>query len=313
LSPIAEGFVDNIARLEHRIRALINDSSFIFQYLIDQRAFGSVCSALDVLGDSEVAFGDWLQAPDPDAMGLRYVAVFGVLQMLFVQQDAVTHLCSAFGVKPSADVIAELGKIREIRNPSTGHPVLRDRDGSSHHIARATLSAHGFQMASYWPNGKAEYRNVNLAELVKTQGRLLAPLLTEALRRVTAMENEHRQRFRSEPLASTINDYLLQKLWEAVHDADRAPMGTAMTKMIRDMIDEFEKALLARIPTSPLTQELGSIRHALVRLDEYFGALVPTEASKADADVFVAHVVDRLRYLREIAAQIDTTFERDVA
>lgn len=304
--------MSKIANLEQRIREEINKSSYIFQRLIEAGDWGRVCSAMDMLGDSEVAFDGWLHASDVENLGLRYIMIFGVLQVLFVQQDAAIRLCSAFGVNPSKMLSAELREIREIRNPSVGHPVLRD-DGSSHHITRATLSSRGFQMASYWPDGRSQYWSVNLRDLVTKQRKLLTPLLQETLQQVIAWENEHRQRFRDDRLASEINDYLLQNLWRAVHEVDRAPMGPSTIEMVRENIAAFETGLLERIPASPIAEELGSIRHGLDRLTSYFQIAAPTEMDRKDADLFVSHVVDRLRHLRDIAAEIDSDFERDVA
>jgi hypothetical protein len=64
--------------------------------------------------------------------------VYGVLQVLYVQQDATRTIATCSGL--SLEFPKELADIREVRNDSLGHPT-----GRGAFISRSTLSPDGFQ------------------------------------------------------------------------------------------------------------------------------------------------------------------------
>jgi len=71
--------------------------------LEDKVAFNKLCSSLDVLGDVELAFDTYLSSDEHAAGGEKYLYVYGVLQALFIEQDAVRHLHEALGFAYEVD------------------------------------------------------------------------------------------------------------------------------------------------------------------------------------------------------------------
>ena len=53
--------------------------------------WSKLCSSLDVIGDTAQAFDSYLKIDEPESLGEKYLNIYGVLQALFIQQDAVTH------------------------------------------------------------------------------------------------------------------------------------------------------------------------------------------------------------------------------
>jgi hypothetical protein len=51
----------------------------------------------------------------------HYLKLYELLQALFLQQDAVKHLCEALAVPNDPDQFPRLRPIREARNASIGH------------------------------------------------------------------------------------------------------------------------------------------------------------------------------------------------
>ena len=50
-----------------------------------------LCSCLDAIGDTELAFVAFLKQRKTADYGQKYLSVYGVLQAMFVQQDAVEN------------------------------------------------------------------------------------------------------------------------------------------------------------------------------------------------------------------------------
>jgi hypothetical protein len=61
--------------------------------------------------------------------------LYGVLQGLYVQQDALTHLSKAFGISINFDEnYTGIARARELRNFSVGHPTKKGRIKKRRHV-----------------------------------------------------------------------------------------------------------------------------------------------------------------------------------
>jgi cellobiose phosphorylase len=109
-----------IAELESKIRDRINRGRMQHELLGRSADWNKLCSALDVVGDTELALDAYLKHPEIKSTGLCYVHVYGALQLLQLQQDAVDHICRALRI--TAKNSPKLPHIRKIRNSSVGHP-----------------------------------------------------------------------------------------------------------------------------------------------------------------------------------------------
>src|SRR5918999_92257 len=96
-----------------------------FHILVQVRPdWNRLTSSLDVLGDTELAFDAYLEhLHEPATTGELYILLYGVLQALFIQQDAVENMMESLGLRYALHPILEA--IREARNDSTGHPTKR--------------------------------------------------------------------------------------------------------------------------------------------------------------------------------------------
>ena len=101
-------------------------------------------------------------ASDTDGAGAIYILVYGVLQALGLQQDAVIHLAEALGMKYELDPL--LKEVREVQNASIGHPTKRVGRARAHFICRISMTRAGFQLMTLYPEqGPTEFRGVSLA------------------------------------------------------------------------------------------------------------------------------------------------------
>lgn len=113
-----------IARLEDKIRDFINTGRNQVRLLPERSAWNQICSSLDVIGDTTLSIGDYVAATFPTTPGLQYIYTYGLLQALFLQQDAIRHLAEAFELDHTPS--ERLLKIRELRNSAIGHPTKQN-------------------------------------------------------------------------------------------------------------------------------------------------------------------------------------------
>jgi hypothetical protein len=162
----------------------------------DQAGWHQLCASLDVLGDTSWAASEFTRLAEYEDLspGLLYLAVYGVLQAMFAQQDAVGTLRQSVGLNFNPAEIVELSQIREIRNCSVGHATARARGEfrGAFGIIQASLGPHGFTLYSFdvqrrAPADEGAFAEINLLELIEVQSRILVPMIDEARARVADM------------------------------------------------------------------------------------------------------------------------------
>src|SRR5512135_3253506 len=99
-------YMKTIHELESEIRDIINSPRKQAALLRNHSTWGMLCSSLDVIGDTECALAAYLAGSNLEEVkrgdyliesGNLYLTLYGVLQVLFVQQDAVSHLHESLG------------------------------------------------------------------------------------------------------------------------------------------------------------------------------------------------------------------------
>lgn len=108
-----------IGCLEDEIRDFINTGRNQVRLLPKRSTWNQICSSLDVIGDTTLSIADYISASFPTTPGLQYIYTYGLLQALFLQQDAIRHLAEAFELAHTPS--QRLLKIRELRNSAIGH------------------------------------------------------------------------------------------------------------------------------------------------------------------------------------------------
>ena len=104
-----------------KVRALLTPHGVINTRLLDEslerRAL--LCACLDIIEDCDWAIHRYQQGPSTTDLGFLYLMTYGLLQALFVQQDAVKYAAEAVRMPYSRP--AELVEIRQVRNSAIGH------------------------------------------------------------------------------------------------------------------------------------------------------------------------------------------------
>jgi len=117
------------------IRDFINKPIKQFNLLKNHKLWNQLCSSLDVIGDSDLAISAYINSEFGTDDGEKYLRLYGALQALFLQQDAVTNMCESLGLPNNLTSHPKLKEIRDIRNDSIGHPTKRGNYKSYHFIS----------------------------------------------------------------------------------------------------------------------------------------------------------------------------------
>lgn len=137
--------------------------------------WNQICSSLDVMEDSLCSVDSYFsnKYEYPEDIGLKYIYLYGLMQSLFLMQDAFQNLHEAFLIDYKAT--ETLKEIRNLRNSSIGHPTKQDRnkDGKTYYsyINRESISREGFQLMRDTGLEESDYENkhVNILQICSDQ------------------------------------------------------------------------------------------------------------------------------------------------
>lgn len=158
-----------IFTLEQSVREFVNTTRYQTNLLKDLNNWNQICSSLDTIGDSLLSIEDNVEAEYSESTGLKYIFTYGILQALFIQQDAMKHLSEAFKINYIAT--EKLLKIRALRNTAIGHPTKNSVKKVTYYnyIARMSLHKWGFTLLRSSEEDRAEFIDVDLISILKEQ------------------------------------------------------------------------------------------------------------------------------------------------
>ena len=219
--------IENIKLALHRISSeeklvqkYINTTRYQTDLLQNLDTWDQICSSLDTIGDAIYSIEDYLSSEYPESTGLKYIFTYGILQSLFIQQDAIKHLAEAFEV--SFDLNDKLRNIRTIRNASIGHPTKNIVNGTTYYnyISQITLSKYGLTLMRSSERDRTEFIEVDLLSILTDQlheieksYRLISSKLNEA-------DRMHREKYKDKlvvDLFPSSMGYLFSKVYEGIH------------------------------------------------------------------------------------------------
>ena len=207
----------------------------------DRPLIPMIFSCLGTIADTEKALESYLKTDfDSLDVGVKYLFIYGTLQALFVQQDAVENLHEALDIPYVKD--SSLEQIREIRNDATGHPTNRRNRKAFNFIDRKTLNANGFELTTVRPeNGnKSEYTDVNLPNLITTQKSVFMDVLTNLIEKLKEEDVEHKKNFEGKKLTNIFEPtkHLFSKINEAIVNPN-----SPHTQLAKTHVDEIVKCV----------------------------------------------------------------------
>ncbi len=303
---------------EQKIREFINNprqQRVLLSVLAD---WNRLCSSLDVIGDTELAIDAYPDICNSTGDGKSYIIVYGILQTLMTQQDAVKHICDVLGV--SYKLPKELGEIREIRANSIGHPALEteNRISKSNFIQRFSLSPTGFELLTVYSDGRGhQIRPVSIPRLIEVQREHLGKMLDEVLRELELEEMKHREAHRDRKVTEVFPptlDYYFQKIFEASQGGAAFGLGLPHLNFINDCVGKFESELKARgewgIHDS-LDYLIELISYPLDELKGYFSGKRDSKLNDKDAYIFASFLLNQIEILKKIAKEIDEKYAED--
>lgn len=307
--------VAEINRLSDTVREHINTHRYQSVLLGDSKTWNQICSSLDAIGDSLCAVESYDAAEFPEAIGLKYIYTYGILQALFLMQDALRHLSEAFNI--SYELTATLKEVRKARNASIGHPTKQDEKGKRYYnfISRISMAKSGFDLLRSSGDREHNFTRVDIAKACSDQLQGVIDAYGKIIRRLEEIDRMHKEKFKGSPLAGIFHSamgYFFEKISQGIHShsyGDRE-FGHRHVGLVKDTYEKFKAALAERNELNEYTEfDLNEYFHALGRLDEYLSG-GDTSMEEADARIYLSYLRHEHGHFVQVAKEIDQEYER---
>lgn len=280
-----------------------------------------LCSSLDIIEDTEFAITAFVSKEFGASKASYYLATYGLLQALYVQQDAVKHLCDSLGIAHDRSKdYPRLEEIRQIRNNSVGHPTKRDKDKgrptSFHFITQMTLNPNSFDLVSEYSDGKSENRHISISSLVDDQCKFVSEILDSVIKKLEDDETAHKKRFAMEKLAfifpQTMN-YHFEKVFQEILRGKTTGLGAENLEIIKEAIQKFREAVRRRDAAydGSFAFEYKMLDYAIAKLERFLYPVVNDDKPVIDqqtAYIFAYFIKRQVAELQKTAQQIDDEY-----
>ena len=305
----------NISKLISEIRDIINTARDSFGLLKDPTNWNKITSSLDVIEDTEIAIAAYLDNSKKSiSKGENYLIIYGIFQVLFVNQNAVIDLADAIKLKLPRN--NKLIWIREIRNNCIGHPT-RKRVGKGdafNFISRMSMSYENFQLMTLYQDREPQLLHINIPELIFEQNKVHYKMFQNFLKKLKRDEMEHKSKYKDSKLVDifpTTLSYYFSKMYETIMGGMPDNFGEHFIGQIREVINNFKEALRNRglLDNSNLTYHFEELNYPLEKLEEYFMKSEHSSLIDKDANVFCFYIEKHVEKLQDIAEEIDIEYD----
>jgi len=302
------------------VRDFVGDPRHQPRFMADDFGWHQLCTAMDTIQDTESAVSAYVDHTFPDDTGERYLRTYGILQGLFLQQDALIELINAIrpvkNIRPRDLLTNALIDVRGMRNKSVGHPTKLGRKApfSTHAIVQHSMRKEGFELMSYPHQSGQIFQGVPVLDLIEKQRAETFRILSEVVEDLRAQEETHRAQFRGIKLMSVFDQtsYAFEKIFEELRRDSALAMGKWAVGHLRTSLDNFEKLLKQRglelDSYDSIKYRYDEIEHPLNELSTFLhgeeSEILSDKSAVVFADALRSHFID----LRHMAGEIDDEY-----
>ncbi len=273
--------------------------------------YDNLCTVMDVLEDAQLAIEAFRAHSDKEEPGEIYLAAYGILEALFLQQEAIEQIGISTGFnQPFPEVLA---RIRGIRNDLASHPVRNRGERSTNSIIRALSTSKIVHYLKRSRDGKTSSFEVDLVKEANEQQRSIEEMLDRILHGLGNQEIEHMKKFAGTTLLSLLPrslNYFIEKLGEAAISttSPQRDMVEQHLDYFLEAMDKLENGLKDRSEYENggvFEYEIKEAREVIERLR----ALFRGESLQLDLIVYVSYLEKKMRELKTMAGEMDSEYQ----
>lgn len=302
-----------ITNLEESVRNYINTSRYQLNLVKNLDNWNQICSSLDTIGDTILTIEDYIATDYPKSIGLKYIYTYGILQGLFIQQDAMKHLSESFKI----DYVRseKLSKIRALRNAAIGHPTKNSVKTVTYYnyISRMSLHKWGFTLLRSSENNRTEFIDVDLLQILQEQTKEIEVSYRVLVEKLEEADKSHKEKYKLNRISEIFHPsvgYLFQKVAQGIHShsPSERSFGLSMLDSIEEMYHKFETSLSERNElTDYIAHDLNEYKHGINVLKSFLSG-ESEQLSELDARIYWFYLSEQHKHFLQIANELDSEY-----
>ena len=275
-------------------------------------------SCIENIKITEKALESYLKRDaDSSDIGVEFLNMYGALQALYVQQEAIKNLHKALKIPYTEAPLTEM--IRHVRNDAAGHPTNRRNKKAFNFFNVSNFEGQGLELITGYPTTKGirppKRSRIDLAYLINTQKSIFMEVLNNVIETLGEEQVAHRKKFTGETLTSVfqMTDYFFSKISEIVNytDPSHDPLVLGCVDDILKAIDKFKAGLKEREEADDtISYRYENLDYALQHIKGCFGGGKETHIKRRDAYIFANFAEQEVNALKEIAKEVDERYSQ---
>jgi hypothetical protein len=276
---------------------------------------------MDVIQDAELAISALLARDAVTDLGENYLALYGVLQAVTLQQNALIRLWTA-ALRQKWQVTDQMKLVRDLRDRIVGHPAPAPSQKSgmqyASFISRFSLESGHVEILKVGSDNTKNWESVKLASLVRGHLDEMARELHALAGALDAAEKERKEQImRRGPLSDLLHpacEYLVGKLWEAAlatpaTASDRIELARAAVSSLEKMASAVSDGLRARglAPIDAWHREV--LERALSRIGELLRPVPAFDDVALDLIAYTTLIDREFQHIRDVLSDHDKALE----
>lgn len=294
----------------NRIRHHINREEKQGELFKELQQWFKLTSALDVLEDSSCAVEYYCDMEYPVDIKGKYLFTYGLLQALFLQQDAIISISQAlFGnsINYKKDY-PEAYKVRELRNDVVGHPT--NRGGNRFiYLAQVSMEKESFYYIDEGSDNESKDAvTVDVFAAINDSAKCINNILKNSLDALDAEFREYIDEHRERKMKDIFNNLGYAK--------EKVMLNTTMKdwgyNATKDMVKKYEDELKQRYGS---LDSLDTYKYLLQSIYIVYDLIdhglphIPTDLRSNIEKCLLENLFTKLSKLKSYCAEIDEYFE----
>ena len=247
---------ETIQELSLSVRDIVTDPGMEHMFMDSAVRRYRIACCMDTVEDAQLAVEGYrrLESSSEGAdKGKLYLVVYGVLQAIFIQRDALRNLACALDFPYEIDSYPGLKAAREVRNQIVGHPTSYMRKGTESYFAinSGSLSLDSFKVLESTDQGQNQMLEIDIRQTLSDNEALVAKALTDLKEKLEKDIRNQKDKFRSRPLSQLFSSsigYQFEKIRGGISNSNVSDrdLAIAAVEAIGDLLEDFRKALSER-------------------------------------------------------------------
>jgi hypothetical protein len=297
--------------MEYTIRDLVNQPRRQNQLIENKENWQLICSSMDILEDTELALDSYKKMRIKDDVGIYYLIIYGVLQTLILQQDAIKNILRALSF--DMQLPTELLEIREIRNNAVGHPVREKNKkiNSINFITRMSLRKNSFELGT-WTQGSGVYHDftrVDIYNLIDIQEKNIKEIKSKIIDCMLKEDKNHIDKFKKDKLLKYFGDfdYYSSALFEGLIGSRGLEYAKVHYDLINEIIETIKKKLQERNEDCHIgiNDTFEELVYPMKKIEDIFN---DNGLQKEEINIYLFYIKYKMDELQEMIKELDEEY-----